>query len=113
MGGWSVDEGDVNGFEILWDFNQGLEWEINNLKWCSPNSVYSVPITFGLQKEVEKKEEGKGKKKITKEIKKKKKGRYPFLLCPFCLGKARVCHLPPSHNLHVTCSGPLSPHGRG
>lgn len=63
MGSQSVDEGDVNGFEISWDFNQGLEWESNNLKWFSPNSVYSVSITFGLQKEVEKKEKTQRKKK--------------------------------------------------
>lgn len=77
---WRVDEGGVNGFESLWDLNQGLEWE--GMTRFRPNSdCVFCSSYFGASEEVKKKE--KGKRKSTKEIKEKEAIPPRSCKCPF------------------------------
>lgn len=59
MGSWSVDVGDGDGVEIPWDFDQGLERESNDPKWCSPNPDRGLrPHHFRGTEETEEKKKG-------------------------------------------------------
>lgn len=77
-----VDEGGANGFEILWDSNQGLEREVTER--FSPDSDGEFCSNyFGASKEVKKEEKGKRKRKSTKEIKEKEAIPPRSRKCPF------------------------------
>lgn len=58
-------QSEVNGFEILWNLNWGLEGERSNQnRFVATVTGYSVPITLGAG---ESREEGKSMEKIEEE----------------------------------------------
>ena len=100
---------------FLWDFNQGLEWESNNLMWCSPNSDcvllcsnYSLASERGRKEEKRKRKNHRGNKRRNKgEVPPGAAGTHSDLAKP-----GSVISLLPQFTC-ATCSGPLGPHDHG